>query len=141
MDTAFLDEETTFTKFMKSNQIDANIIYNYRRYHPEHQHPTLLIQQLYEVNKHDKKLICVDAQPKTGRSSGSMLYVLDQFIKNGTGKYLVVMASSRDQCVLKLEFISQLLQGSDNIHTVDINQFFPIKSVKLPKIQLPPENT
>jgi hypothetical protein len=115
MDTAFLNEETTFSKFAKSNQIDANLVYNYRRYHSEHKHPTLLVEQLYEVNKHDKKLICIESQPKTGRSSGSLFFALDQFIKNGAGKYLVIMASSRDQCVNKLEFVAQLLQGSENI--------------------------
>jgi hypothetical protein len=49
MDSVFVDEETTLHKFAKSNEIDANIIHNYRRHNPTHKHPPLVFEQLYEV--------------------------------------------------------------------------------------------
>ena len=60
--------------------MEHNIFYNYKKNYPNHEHPTLVLENLYEVNKHNKKLIGLDAARKTGRSFGSMLFMIDQFV-------------------------------------------------------------
>lgn len=44
MESEFLKDSQTFSKFMKANAVEVSLQYNYKRYFPTHKHPSLILE-------------------------------------------------------------------------------------------------